>query len=267
MKNKAKLYEWIDRFNNNELSGEEYYELVHLLNSDLRVREEVLLDRELNSMLKDKELLDLRKKIKKVCNTGGKREIRYNKYLLIAAALLIILSIGYTINYFILTFHHQKHKTTYHKSDFSQRRNENVLLFPVPKQPEVYTLSGYETPVKNEHSRENDFNQDLLASYHPNKTFEYLAGIAYRSTGFSLVSPVNSASFRLEENIVFYWKTGRPAKTSLYINDNRGVLLYESEYNNYPSVQIKAGFLGYGLFYYKIVQEEEVVCFGKFIVQ
>lgn len=266
MKSKAKLYEWIDRFNTNDLSGEEYIQFVHLLNSDLRVREEVLLDRGLNSMLKDKELLDLRKKITNVCKTGGRKEINYNRYVLIAAAVLIILTIGFTVSHLIRIYPHSRNTTSFETTDVSERGTENFLLFPGQQNTEKYSPFGSETPLTERHSGEAKFNRNLMASYEPNKTFEYLTGITWRSSGFSLTLPGSDAKFVCQENITFSWRTGKNVKTSLYINDNLGILRYESEYNSYSSVRIKAGFLGKGLFYYKIVEEDEVVYIGKFTI-
>jgi hypothetical protein len=267
MRNKEKLYEWIDRFNNNDLQGEEYDQLLTMMNMDLRVREEILLDKDLNSILKEKDILDLRTKINKVCTDGVSNGFRDKRILLVAATLLIILTMGYSVYYLSRLMKSPESRKFEYSQSNSENSNWNITFFPFQNQQKVKNFfdEHYQNPFN--HSGNNGISKELLACYQPNKKLEYLVGVPYRSVAFSLKSPTHLYKFNLCETVLFSWRIENPAKTRLTIIDNRGELRYESEYNHYQTVQIKARFLGPGLFYYKIICKDEVICFDKFSIQ
>src|ERR1039457_2840799 len=93
MNNIDQIHEWIDRFNNNELDGKELQEFQELLKYDPVLRSEVRLDKELNDMLQQEDLLALRKTIMKVRNDRGNRGPG-KKIILLAASILILLIIS-----------------------------------------------------------------------------------------------------------------------------------------------------------------------------
>ena len=63
MIDKDKLPEFIDRYNNNQLQGKELEEFVELMKQNPELREEVKLDQDLNTILADYEIIELRRKI------------------------------------------------------------------------------------------------------------------------------------------------------------------------------------------------------------
>ena len=66
MNKNEKIHEWIDRFNDNELTGDELSEFLELLKVDEALKAEVRLDKDLNEFLQDEGELSLRKKIMEV---------------------------------------------------------------------------------------------------------------------------------------------------------------------------------------------------------
>ena len=268
MRNKEKLHEWIDRYNNNELSGEELVIFLEMMNKDYRVREEVLLDKELNSILKDDDILELRKKIRKICSENPAKRNRNTRIMLMAASLFILLSLEYTI--FYLT--RSPKKTD--KSEFVHLQNSPGKREPhQPKtsfldSKQVYTIFKKDKPVSLDNdSREIENTYDLLACYQPNKALENLIGTTHRSSGFRILKPVGSFVYTQKSTIWFSWKTENPVETSLIVENNIGLIVYESDSNFNQSVFLKASFLGPGLFYYKIMRKDEVIYFGKFTVR
>jgi hypothetical protein len=225
------------------------------------------LDKELNSILKEKDVLDLRNKIKKVCIDGVSGGKLNTRILLVAATLLTILTMGYSVNYLfgrMKSHESQKSDNTWIYSEFG---DWNKTFFPFQNLKEEDIFFGEQLPNSHNHYGKNVIQKDLLALYQPNKSLEYLVGSLYRSIGFSLKTPVRFARYNRNETLLFSWKMENPAQTRLTIVDNRGEIRYESDYNQYQAVQIKASYLGPGLFYYKILNKDEVICFGKFTVQ
>ncbi len=268
MSNREKIHEWIDRFNTNELSGEELIIFLEMMNKDHRVREEVRLDNELNSILKQDDLLELRKKIRKVCSETPGRRNRNIRILLMAASLLILLSLEYTI--FYLT---RSPKTT-DKSEFVHLQNSpwkkemDQMKQSFQNTKQVHTIFQKDKPV----SLNNEFQvventYDLLACYQQNKVLENLIGTTNRSGSIRMLKPEASSVFTRKSTIWFSWKTESPEETSLIVENNNGLVVYESDSNYNQSVFLMASYLDFGLFYYKIMRKDEVIYFGKFTVQ
>ena len=100
MSDREKLPEWIDRFNNGELSGKELTSFLEMVQRDPRLSEEIRLDKELDSILKDEDLLEVRAKIRDISSRNLKRRGSRRKFYLMAASFLILIGAG-TLAYFI----------------------------------------------------------------------------------------------------------------------------------------------------------------------
>ena len=267
MRHKEKLHEWIDRYNNNELSGEELEIFLEIMKKDYRVREEVWLDNELNSILKQDDILELRKKIKKICSEKPDTRNRNTRIILMAASILVLLSVEYTI--FYLTHAPKKtNKSDFshfqispEKTEFSQKKkalshsNHNYAIFQKDKQ---HSLGNDTLEIENTY--------DLLACYQPNIAQENLIGATNRSGSIRMLKPAMFSVFSRKSTIWFSWKTENPEETSLIVENNHGNVVYESDTNYNQSVFLKASYLDFGLFYYKIMRKDEVIYFGKFTV-
>ena len=74
---------------------------------------------------------------------------------------------------------------------------------------------------------------------------------------------------RLSENkvIVFRWSMDKQAKNILRILDNSGSEVYTSGFIEEKNYTLSPGILKKGLFYYKIIEKDEIVFFGKFYVE
>jgi hypothetical protein len=265
MRNKEKLHEWIDRYNNSDLSGEELVIFLEMMNRDYRVREEVLLDYELNSVLKETDILDLRKKIQKICSEYPVRKNLNPRIILMAATLVILFSIEYAIFYLTRqTNRANKPEFGYFQNSPWQKEIDQL------KSGFIYSKDVYATLQKDIPAafvigeKGNAF--DLFASFQPNTALENLIG-TIRSGNFLMLKPQKVATFTRASILIFSWKTLNPEATSLIVENNRGIVVYESDSNFNPSVSLNAAFLNLGLFYYKIIQNEEVVYFGKFTIE
>jgi hypothetical protein len=267
MRNKEKLHEWIDRYNNNDLSGEELVIFLEMMNRDYRVREEVMLDYELNSVLKETDILELRKKIRKICSEHPVKKNFSPRIILMAATLVILFSIEYAIYYL-------------NRPAIISNRSESGYLQNSPWQKQIDQLNAsyqYSTDVYSIFNRdklvalgidtkEKEIAFDVFACFQPNKVLENLIG-TIRSGDFQMLTPPKSATFTHNNSICFSWKTTNPEETSLIIENNKGIVVYESDSNLNQKVLIKASFLNSGLFYYKIIRKDDVIYFGKFTIQ
>jgi hypothetical protein len=85
-----KLPEWIDRYNANDLKGEELEEFLLLLERDPELRKEVRLDKELNKLLSETDILELREKIIKAKPKDDGRNTLISLWLLAASVVILI---------------------------------------------------------------------------------------------------------------------------------------------------------------------------------
>jgi hypothetical protein len=267
MRNKEKVYEWIDRYNNGTLNGRELEIFLDLMAGSCRIREEVILDKELNAALKEEDILELRKKIRKIYSEGSGLRTVSPKIVLIAATVLILLAFEYIIYY------HVRGKNSESKAESKQAIYNDPATRHQPFRNDVVsmdTVSGFPGSgnIKGMDNLQGIAKTyDLVACYQPNRTLETLVGTASRSGEFSMLKPSGSAMFNKTETIWFSWETGITEETTLVIENNKGEIVYESDSNTQQSVMLKASFLGFGLFYFKIMQKDEVIYFGKFTIQ
>ena len=270
MSKREKLHEWIDRYNNRDLTGEELAVFLEMMNHDHRILEEVRLDEELNSALEERDILDLRKKIRKVYAGKQVKRSPGTRIILMAATLLILLSIEGVIIY--LTHSAGNHgspdivskKITLQEKygGFGQSQwnlTSGQKVFPL--------LRSDKTVSPGIELQDEIISFGLLASYQPNKAMENLIGTTCRSGNFKMLKSPGSYAFSRNSTILFSWKTGINEETSLVVENNTGNTVYESVSNFNQSVYLKTDFLEPGLYYYKVMSKDEVFCFGKFMVQ
>ena len=74
MSDREKLPELIDRFNNGKLTGEKLTAFLEMLKTNPRLREEVRLDSDLNEILANMDILELRQKILSIQQNRQKRK-------------------------------------------------------------------------------------------------------------------------------------------------------------------------------------------------
>jgi hypothetical protein len=265
MRNKEKVHEWIDRFNHNNLTEEELALFTEMVKRDPRLREEVLLDREINSFLAETDFLELRKKICKVCaeRPGGKNS--NSRIILMAASFLVLFSVGWILQIIM----HRGSEQPGIKREGLQTTSEHTVPLVREKRDDIRGSSVLvkkeeQSPIRSDSLPEI---HDLLACYQPDKMLENLIGTTNRTTGFRLLKPEQSSVYLTGGVILFSWVTDTSEETSVIVQNNRGITRYESESNSKQSVGLNASFFGNGLFYFKIMRKDEIVCFGKFIIR
>ena len=94
-----KLPEMIDRFNNKDLHGKELKEFIELMKQDPELRLEVKLDKDLNEILSDSDILELREKVLK-CKIP--KESNYMRLPILFLAASVTFLIGLAIFVFFM---------------------------------------------------------------------------------------------------------------------------------------------------------------------
>jgi hypothetical protein len=260
MINRVKLPELIDRFNNGELSGDELTGFQELLKANSRLRNEVMLDKELNEILADSDLLEFRKTILSVQKKQLQKKGPGLQSYLLAASLLLFIGIE-----IFLFMHNPKQNML----------NRSVAV--TNNQPEIKgVIPGNNTEKEQITSKAQDESmgkisqktkQAIVASFKTNPSFENIIGATRNAVSFKMEVPKMGAHLRENRAIVFRWSMDNQAKNILRILDNSGSEVYTSGFIEEKNYTLSPGILKKGLFYYKIIEKDEIVFFGKFYVE
>jgi len=230
MKETENLSEWIERFQSNELDQQEQTRFLLLLENSPTLRMEVLLEKELNTILADENLRELSRKFNQVKN---KTDDRRNKWLpvLIASSIIFLLTVG------ILTLvtktglvNHSKDQAVTGKSSGTTRNNylsDNFITIP---------------------------------------EFEILIGSTTRGPSFKLLLPQTRIIISRGTDLEFKW-TNVEAQNIVKIElfNNKGKRIFESL--PFPGNEFALSTVSFdpGVYYWKIIINEDLVSIGRII--
>jgi hypothetical protein len=268
MNNVQKKHEWIDRFNENELEGDELKEFLELMNNDPVLRAEVKLDKELNEMLQEEGILELRRKISEVRNRRENQGLS-KRVILLAASILILLA---TSVFLYLAIRVKTGNDRSLQGNNHPAKGPGITRDVAPALNNGKDIPGKQpaagdTQTKNRPGIFTNQNQVLIASFQPFPAFESLIGTHVRSGNFKMTAPPPGARFTTSSPILFSWELDKPGTVTLEIMDNKGELVSDLHGIQDRSIEIFPGKLKNGLFYFKILKEDEIVFFGKFTLE
>jgi hypothetical protein len=254
MSDREKLHEWIDRFNDNDLSGEELERFLEMLKTDPRLRAEVRLDKELNSILAEEDEIEFRRKILDVMKKRSPGQQR--NWLLMAAMFLVLAGMVALFFWAVRKPLRQDEKN----QPFTSTDTINRTVRPVPAFPRKDNMRpGSHTPQEK---------RELLAdNFTPNPAFENMLGTTVREGGITMLKPDNGLTFHHRSVIRFEWKKTEGRAVRIQIVDPSGRQALNVENITHSWLEVPADSLPPGLYYYKVVVEDELVHLGKFFVR
>jgi len=112
-------------------------------------------------------------------------------------------------------------------------------------------------------SQINSQKQLLAAAFTPNKDFEEQLNLSVRGGAVEINAPAKNAHLQTGHPIPFSWNQSGDASYSIILYNNNGWALHIKE-GVQPDYSIAAKMLSPGTYYWKLIQEEEVVHLGKF---
>jgi hypothetical protein len=249
--------DWIDRYNDDELEEPERIFFLQQMADNPILRTEVHIDSRLNSFFNDEDLMDLMKKIRAVTAKPGHTATLIPS-MLIAATVMCLLIFGAVV-YFIekkpvLFSGFIQHQTVSPetKHDRNSKSGDNL----VEQRPET------DKPVVNS----NGISQSWLLSenYKPMAEFELLVGSVTRSTQIKLMTPASKIKIRAGIPVRFSWiSQNNQCNVTLVIVNNLGNVIFESQLLHYNEYTLQTKGMPGGLYYWKIVQDDELVIMGK----
>jgi hypothetical protein len=261
MSDREQLPELIDRFTNGSLTGIELTAFLDMLKTNPRLSEEVRLDHELNEILSNQDILELRQRIIAVQKTGHRRKGPDLQLLLLAASLLLLIGTEVLL---LLNKSYLSNPVTNH---LLKTRKQ-----PVPahnKTKETVLMPETETPVAGTKSSLNDHKKktELTANFYKNPAFENMIGATRQALSFRMNAPLSNTCFKQSDLISFEWIIEDGAEINLKIMDNTGLSVHESPVLTKNKYSLPPGSLKNGLYYFKVMHDDEILYFGKFLVK
>jgi hypothetical protein len=257
MSNREKLPELIDRYNDGELEGEELTAFLEMMKVNSRLRKEVTLDKELNEILAKKDILELRQIILSIQKKQRQKKGPKLHVFLLAASLLLLIG----IEFFIFRTNSRPHPS------------DNSIVIPKyhPElmQPQNNKTGKSATIVTATKGKDIDHNADVIlaTNFKTNPSFENMLGTTRHEVFFRLIAPSIDSNFSINAEIMFKWTMNETAKIEIKIMDNKGNLMQESGFLNQNNYSLPPGTLKKGLYYFKVLQKDEIIFFGKFKVE
>jgi hypothetical protein len=254
MNDRKKQPEYIDRFNNGNLTGKALTAFLEEVKTNPRLREEVRLDSELNEILSNFDLLELREKLISVQKLRRKRKRPEVTLLLMAASLLLL--IGFEVFLLVSNMHHRT-------SGNDLNAINTFIGNQKPVSPSAPVTAGLTAPDKID---KQGTNLKFAELYKKNPAFENMIGTTRNSVSFTIISPIIGERFRPHDDINFVWKS-RTSIIELIILDNAGRSAHSSGTIHKNAYTVQKGTLKPGLYYFRVIQNDEPVFFGKFSIE
>ena len=260
MSDREKLPELIDRYNNRDLAGDELATFLEMLRKNPKLREEVRLDNELNEILANEDIIELRQKIISVQKRHEKKYGPDLHFFLLAASLLLL--IGMEILLFMNNARHP-HSGDAIRVPAHRPESRQLPLNGKGKQslhaPGI--INGKDTAA------ERKSPAMLAAAFRKNPSFENMIGSTRNAGYFRMLEPAAGFRFGKKDKITFKWTADGSAGIVIRIMDNTGKRIRESGLLGDNKFSLPAGLLKDGLYYFEVLQKDEILFFGKFIVK
>jgi hypothetical protein len=260
MNDREKLPELIDRFNNGKLTGEKLTDFLEMLKTNPRLREEVRLDSELNEILANMDILELRQKILSIQQNRQKRKGTDFYFFLLAASLLLLIGIE------VLLIMNKTHRNPYNNTTLTPKYQSDSKQLPVNNKVKQAAIT---TKTVNKEKKIRDWKTEkrLAASFRKNPSFENMIGSTRHAGYFRMDAPLIGYRFSEKAEIMFEWTQDGHAEIELKIMDNTGTSIHESRLLDKNKYSLPPGTLNRGLYYFKVLQNDEIIFFGKFMVE
>jgi hypothetical protein len=261
-----KLPEWIDRFNNNDLKGRELREFIELMKQNPELRREVKLDKDLNDILADTDILELREKVGKCKIPKESNHMRLPIFFLAASITILI---GLAIFAFLWMKHDDETmmKTAF---PFFYPSDSSAFKDKIPDDEQMaLDIAAFDSILILQKQKESKTDNKLLLSnnYTPYPPYESMVGEVSRAISFRLIKPAATGTFATGNLITFAWETTSILSVIITITDNKGKSLFVSNPINGKKFLYNTSKLAKGLYYVKFISNDEIVYFGKFTLQ
>jgi hypothetical protein len=253
---------WIDRYGEEELNETELQVFTMHLQANPLLRTETVIDAKLNRFLSDHDTIEMMEKIRQVAC----RPYLYNRKLaawLVAASILSLLTFGTT--YFLLRTDPVTMSRFSSPGEPPDRRMGSEVKMVYRQIMDGRKISDI-SPVSR---REMAVKPLICDSYKPMTEFELLVGAVTRAGLLKVVSPKAELTIIRGQSVEFRWEgvnSFSPVNIIVLDNSGKRVRCFQVKRSD-RSFTMETAALEKGLYYWKILAEDEIITLGKLIVK
>jgi hypothetical protein len=243
------INEWIVKYNEGTLEGRDLEEFMKLLAEDPEIQKEVGVDREIDKMLQEKDLLEFRQAILKAREANPSRKLRW---FLLAASLAVLLSAGGFMLYRTLFLKGSNDRMPGKPASFSEMVSKDGQ--------NARNKSGSEMTADSVAEQKN---QLLAERFVPLNSLESIVGESTRADDILVQGPASDLKIRCGDSVTFYWKAESPAPLDICLLDNHGTKVMSVRHSGVTKYFLKTANLKPGLYYWKLLKDDQLVTAGK----
>ncbi len=253
--------DWIDRYNDEDLKDKDKLVFEKRMLDNPFLRSEVEIDANLNRFLRDKDLMDLMDQITAASTKNAKGGRHFN-YLLLAASVLCLVLIGglfYLIRStakpsMLCAVQHPGHRvqSMYEEKPEGMKGMQKILS------------QGHDCSFEHSHLINTDFNEK---EFKPLAEFDLLTGSATRANQFKLIRPDVNTCIASGTEVLFAWRDcSRNGSLFLVMMNNQGIPIMEIPLHRARYYTLKTAGMRRGLYYWKILEDDDLIIMGKLIL-
>jgi hypothetical protein len=248
-----KQNEWVCRYNDGDLHEPELSAFLKMVSSDRNLQRELILDRKLDEILSDTDLLAFRKILLNSCRK--KSRPWYQGALLIAATLLLLVSV--CAIWLIVKKPGNADLAGSYRTVVKHSGNPNSKVGEKPMRS---------MKVKSRRESENKIAQNAVkeSAYVPLAYMERLCGESLRAEPLKIISPLPGTEFVKKRQIRFEWESTVHSGCILEIMNNKGDMISSIDTEGAGIFVFNAGSFSRGLYYWKLLDHEDLLYVGKF---
>ena len=255
-----KIAEWIDRYNNHDLSDTENHQFSLLLSKHPVLKAEVKVDQELNVVIGDEDTMILIQKLEKIRKSMQKTNSRHTHFLL-AASFLILLASGILVFLFFCKPKDFLIPTTVQEGQESNATKGLRETIPCLDPGATFTINPVEKQRKTERMK------NMIARYEKLPELELFIGVTTRAGMIQLSSPIARLQISSGSIVLFEWKYLYPIyDLSLQVLDNHGKELTSISPLMGDQYSLETSSFGKGRIYWKMIMKDEIVAMGSIIL-
>lgn len=176
-------------------------------------------------------------------------------WISIAASVIVLLGIFYLI--------YLKHINKSESIVKNKTENMNVTNNSFSQN---HINEGDSIVHSNNKRDENELFAHNDSKYKPNELFESLLESELRGSGFEVYTPGKNVQLNKNEKVVFTWSNPDKLSLRLIVFNNSAEKIFEADEIKGEAYKINSTFLP-GLYYWKIIRNDELLKIGKFIVK
>jgi len=186
---------------------------------------------------------------------NARKQIVFYAFLKIAAGLILVLSVGILIHYII-----------YNSQDHNSSNNTMPNFANTSKAVELHPNSKAKGDVNLKEDSVNLSNSALASTMKEFPLYENLITAQYRNDEIEIDFPPLNYSFNSQQDVMFKLKGDIAVPVVLIIFNNRGKKLVEISGISKRELKVTQK-IPYGLYYWKLLKNDDLIQAGKFFVK